>query len=196
MTSGCFDGERLPGPGDTLEGMHASVEPMPDPATRSVTVRAQDLACLRERSDPGRYVHGDPGEMVAADLALAAVQPGTHFEADGVDLVLIARAQWIARAGPSKEARNPSPVVSISRPWKCSSSSRTAASWASITSANADHPCSPLVPSTARCLLMRQRPSLALTRRSPSGAVQVARVEASARRVPSRGAPRAECTQP
>jgi hypothetical protein len=45
--------------------------------------RAENLACLCERSDPGRDVYGDAGEVFAAGLALAGVQSGPDFDAEG-----------------------------------------------------------------------------------------------------------------
>ena len=60
-----------------------------------------------------------PGELVAGDLALAGVQAGADLEPEPRDGVRSsACAQRIARAGPSKVARKPSPAVSTSRPRK------------------------------------------------------------------------------
>ena len=69
------------------------------------------------RGDPRADVHGDAGELVADDLALAGVDACADLEPElRARRRPIARAQRIARAGPSKLARNPSPAVSISRP--------------------------------------------------------------------------------
>jgi hypothetical protein len=61
-------------------------------------------------------VHGDPADVVAVDLELARMQPDPDIDPERVDVRADPLAQRIARAGPSKVARNPSPVVRISRP--------------------------------------------------------------------------------
>src|SRR5258706_14180325 len=45
--------------------------------------RTQVLARLCERSNSGRDVNGDAGEIVAAGLALAGMQSGPDFDAEG-----------------------------------------------------------------------------------------------------------------
>ena len=46
----------------------------------------QDLARSGESGDARADVHGDPGEVVAANLALAGVQSGPHFQAEAARL--------------------------------------------------------------------------------------------------------------
>ena len=101
---------------------------MPEPATRSRTV-------LETSTSPGPAC-----ETIRAPM-LTAMPPGFCPRSSHSPVCNPARissprsatasrtaiAQRIARAGPSKVAKNPSPAVSISRPEKWSSSLRTTA---------------------------------------------------------------------
>ena len=66
----------------------------------------------------GAGVDGDSGDFAVGEFALAGVQAGADVEADLRRVSTIAQAQRIARAGPSKEAKKPSPAVSTSWPRK------------------------------------------------------------------------------
>ena len=64
-----------------------------------------------------------PADLAVDELALAGVEAGAHLEAElAARASTIAQAQRMARAGPSKAAKKPSPAVSISRPRKRASS--------------------------------------------------------------------------
>ncbi len=76
----------------------------------------EHLAGPRVRAHAGADVHGDPGDVVAGQLDLARVEAGAHLEADRAHRVAQLAAQRIARPGPSKVARKPSPSVFTSRP--------------------------------------------------------------------------------
>ena len=60
--------------------------------------------CAHARPD----VHGDPADVIAADLALAGVQSGAHLDAEGLHRVALARIaasvlafveQFVCRSG-------------------------------------------------------------------------------------------------
>lgn len=89
IASRLFDRESLPCPGNAFEGMHTSVGETYARSSDEVGhgPRAQDLARLCERSDPGRNVYGDAGEIVATGLTLAGVQSGSDFDTKGAGLV-------------------------------------------------------------------------------------------------------------
>ena len=77
----------------------------------------EHLARARLRAHAGADVHRDAGDVVAAQLDLAGVEAGAHLETHRADRVAQRRcAQRIARPGPSKVARKPSPSVFTSRP--------------------------------------------------------------------------------
>ena len=58
-----------------------------------------------------------PAEVVAHHLDLARVQAGPDLDPELTHgLARAEQAHWIARAGPSKLARKPSPMVLTSRP--------------------------------------------------------------------------------
>jgi hypothetical protein len=80
--------------------------------------RNEHLSGLRLRRNAGADVDGDARHLAVDELAFARVQACAYIEAE-LD------AQRIARAGPSKEAKNPSPSVSTSTPRKRSSCRRT-----------------------------------------------------------------------
>ena len=71
----------------------------------------------RRRADPGADVDGDPANVVTdrARTRPCAARPARRGPAAATPS-LIAQAHSIARAGPSKVARKPSPSVLISRP--------------------------------------------------------------------------------
>jgi hypothetical protein len=73
-------------------------------------------------------VNRDPTHLALELLALAGVQAGANLEAEVAHRVDDrARAQRIARAGPSKLAKKPSPAVSSSFPWNRASCRRMTA---------------------------------------------------------------------
>jgi hypothetical protein len=83
---------------------------------------------------PRGDVDRDPADVVLAQLDLAGVQPGTKLDPDAGKLVGRVAARRMARPGPSKVARIPSPVVFTSRPSnsptrRAASSSCTSSSW-------------------------------------------------------------------
>ena len=86
--------------------------------------RHEHLARGSERRDAGSDRDRDAGNLAVGDLALTGVQPGPNLDVELAERVEAART---ARAGPSKAAKNPSPAVSSSRPWKRASSRRTIA---------------------------------------------------------------------
>ena len=74
----------------------------------------------------------DAGDGVADNLALTRVESGARTSMpSGSTASWMARAQRMARAGPSNVARKPSPAVLTSRPRKRASSFRTMALCAS-----------------------------------------------------------------
>jgi len=117
----------VPGLGDALELVLASVLEF-DPRTGDEVLdgaRNEHFAGLGHRCDPGADVDGDAAGLAVDQLALAAVQPRTNVEVELADPLLDREAQWIARAGPSKVAKKPSPAVSISLPRKRPGCERT-----------------------------------------------------------------------
>jgi hypothetical protein len=56
-------------------------------------------------------VHRDPADVVAEQLDLAGVQANPNLQTVLGSSTRMAWAARMARAGPSKVARNPSPVV-------------------------------------------------------------------------------------
>src|SRR5262249_43521675 len=78
-----LDGEQPPLPRHTLELINTALhklEPGPD---HQIAQRAghQHLVGPRHRANARADVHGDPADVIAADLALAGVQPGAHGDA-------------------------------------------------------------------------------------------------------------------
>ena len=70
-------------------------------------------------------MHRDPGYLATHKLALAHVQADSHLEVEVTTEFTIEQAQRIARAGPSKLAKKPSPTVFTSAPRKRTSWRRT-----------------------------------------------------------------------
>jgi hypothetical protein len=87
--------------------------------------RNEHLSGLRLRRNAGADVDGDARHLAVDELAFARVQACAYIKAELAHGGVIADAQRIARAGPSKEAKNPSPSVSTSTPRKRSSCRRT-----------------------------------------------------------------------
>ena len=110
-----------------------STNSMPEPTTRSRTVLETTISPVPASACSPALRCGRPGRR---DRRRA---PRTHRYAarsEGrLPLPAVAcrmlSAQRMARAGPSKQAKNPSPVVLISRPRETLSSSRTILSWVS-----------------------------------------------------------------
>ena len=78
--------------------------------------RDQHLAGICDGSHARTDVHRDAGQLVPDNLDLARMQAAANRDPEPANASSTATAQRIARAGPSKDARNPSPAVSISRP--------------------------------------------------------------------------------
>ena len=114
-----------------------------DPATRSLTVE-------ETRISPGRACAARRAPMLTAmPVSLSPMtshspvcRPGADFETESADGLPIAWAQRIARIGPSKVAKKPSPAVSISRPRNRPSCWRTSAWWRSTSSRQRASPSS------------------------------------------------------
>jgi hypothetical protein len=72
-----------------------------------------------------QYGH-NPGQILTHRLDLPGLQAHPDLHAQGPDRIpsRIALAQLIARAGPAKAAKKPSPMVATSRPPKRSGSTR------------------------------------------------------------------------
>ena len=99
---------------------------MPEPATRSVTVRdtstspgsAFDLDTLSD-------VDANASDVITNGLDLTGVKPGADLQSPAFRIPSrMAHPHRMARAGPSNVARKPSPVVFTSLPLKRSSSRR------------------------------------------------------------------------
>jgi len=109
------------------------VQVAPVPASRGIGFCSQvfdgagnenlSRACLG--GDAGADVYGDTAELLAHPLALAGVNARSDFDPEWT-ASMAAAAQRIARAGPSKLVKKPSPAVSSSRPRKRVSSLRIA----------------------------------------------------------------------
>jgi hypothetical protein len=78
--------------------------------------RDEDLAGLGLGGDARVDVDSDIGDLLVGALALAGMDAGADLESERGDGVSDRLAQWIARMGPLKVAKKPSPAVSISRP--------------------------------------------------------------------------------
>ena len=113
-------GEQFPGPRHPFEFVLATIAELDTRPDNEVLdgPRNEDLSRSRQRSHPGGDVHGQSAEVIASDLALARVQPHRSSIPSFPVASLMARAQRMARAGPSNEATKPSPVVLISLPRK------------------------------------------------------------------------------
>ena len=99
----------------------------PEPATRSLTVLDTSTspgAARDEIRDPSRprYLRSSRRRV-----ALAGMDPARTARSCSFAPSTMARAHAIARAGPSKRQKNPSPAVSTSSPRKRASSRRTSA---------------------------------------------------------------------
>ena len=68
------------------------------------------------RRDACAGMDSDSCDLFVDELTLARVQACAYVEAELAHGLAIADAHRIARAGPSKDARNPSPAVSTSTP--------------------------------------------------------------------------------
>ena len=78
------DGEQMPVAGHTLELVCAAVVELEARPDHEVAQRAghQHLVRSGQCADPRADVHGDTADVVAANLALAGVQPGTYLDAE------------------------------------------------------------------------------------------------------------------
>jgi hypothetical protein len=95
--------------------------------------RDEHLSGLRVRRDACAGVDGDAADLAVHELALTGVEAGAYIDAE-LAHALRDRTQRIARVGPSKLAKNPSPAVSSSWPRKRASSLRTRLWWPAISS--------------------------------------------------------------
>ena len=86
---GCFHGEQLPIAGDAFERVFSAVVELDAGSGDEILDCAGDehfarrCDCCNACAD----VDGDPGDFLADSLALAGVQPRSHFESDLVELV-------------------------------------------------------------------------------------------------------------
>lgn len=79
-------------------------------------LRDEDLGGARYGPHAGPDAHGDAPNLAPDRLDLTSVETGPDPEPWGRTAFTIAWAHCTPRAGPSKEAKNPSPAVSISLP--------------------------------------------------------------------------------
>ena len=112
------DGEEAPLAGGALQGVRAAVVELEAGADDQLAHGAGDeqLAGVGQGADPGADVDRHPADVVADQLDLAGVDPTLTSIPIAASSSRTAAAQRIARAGPSKVARNPSPIVFTSRP--------------------------------------------------------------------------------
>jgi hypothetical protein len=103
-------------------------------------LRDEHLARSGMRRDPGADVDGEPGDLALVELALADVDSDRASRPSVRTPSTIACAARIARAVPSKVAKNPSPAVSRSWPRNRASSRRTIAWWRASRSRQARSP--------------------------------------------------------
>jgi len=108
---------------------------MPEPTTRSFTVRETTTSPGAACTITGRDVHGD-APMSSPQLAFAGRRPARIWIPRGSDVRMSSSAHWIARAGPSKVLEAVS-VDFTSRPRTDRARRRTSRWWASSTSRNA-----------------------------------------------------------
>ena len=102
---------------------------MPEPYTRSVTVRDTSTSSGPARAEIRAAMLTATPAMSSPIISHSPVcTPARTVRPRPCARSRIAPAQVTARAGPSKVARNPSPIVLSSRPRKRSSSRRTSAS--------------------------------------------------------------------
>ena len=122
-------------------------------------------------------MNGQATEVVTPSFTFARVPPRPRTpESQGIRSFANRRAQRIARAGPSKEMRNPSPVFLISRPPKRGSCVLVARSWA-LTAED------------------RQRLSPGVATRSDDPTISIPRIIVRARSAPTTDAHRSETRQ-
>ena len=138
-----FDGEELPCVGDTFKGMGAAISESHPRASDEVGdgPRDEDFVGFGVRLYALGDVDGDAADVATAQLDLTRVQPTRTWMPIARTASQMAQAQRTARPGPSKAAKNPSPVIWISRPRKRSSSARVRPSWVTNSS---DHLRSPM----------------------------------------------------
>jgi hypothetical protein len=99
-----------------------------------------DFPGASQRGDPGGRVHGDPRDVLVAELDLARVQTCPELNPDRADRLARLERTSDGLAGPSNVTKNPSPAVSISRPRYCAISLRTIARCSSRSEAHARSP--------------------------------------------------------
>ena len=89
----------------------------PLPATKILDgLGDEHLRGTGEGANAGADHHAEAGDVIALDRDLAGVQSRPYLDPERTDSAAIAVAQRTPRAGPSNVARNPSPIVLISRP--------------------------------------------------------------------------------
>jgi hypothetical protein len=84
----------------------------------------KDLAGLCPGSHARANRNGDAGDLAVEELTFAGMDAARISRPSSCMSSPIANAQRMARAGPSKLAKNPSPAVSSSRPRKRTSRAR------------------------------------------------------------------------
>ncbi len=127
------DRDQPPASGHSLEFVFAEVVELDGRPDDEILhgARNEDLPSTGESPDTGSDVDCEAPEIVTPYLALAGVDADAYLDPEftcrGTDRFAAANP----RAGPSKEARKPSPVVLISLPRNTRSCSRIRASCAS-----------------------------------------------------------------
>ena len=104
----------MPLTGDTLERPVAAIREAQTGAGDQIPYRAghQNFVRTRERGNTRADMDRDATDILAHHLAFAGVETGTDFNSKLTDFVAdSAQAQRTPRAGPSKVARIPSPVL-------------------------------------------------------------------------------------
>jgi hypothetical protein len=107
-----------PSVGDAFQLVLSSgLERQPAPSNKILDrLRGEDFGRAGQPGDAGSDDHGDASELLVDGLDLSGVSPARTSTPSGWTASTIAWAQRIALAGPSNDAKNPSPAVSISFP--------------------------------------------------------------------------------
>jgi hypothetical protein len=118
LTGTSFDGEKPPPAGDALEDMKTSIRAFHSRSGDQVLhgAREKNLPGVSAGGYAGTDVHSDASHVVAFNYALTSVNTAADRQSQTANHVPDARAHLIARAGPSKVAKTPSPAVFTTRP--------------------------------------------------------------------------------
>jgi hypothetical protein len=100
------DREQLPSTRHALEVVHAALGEADSGAEHKVFDRPRDehLACLRGVTDARRDMNGDPGEVIANQLAFAGVKTSSYLDPEVARLLAdcasaLDRPRWTVEAG-------------------------------------------------------------------------------------------------